>query len=303
MADNEGNAGNTCNARSTRNAGNGNAGTAGNTSSGVSSVPSIDIGDYEIEAVEETVEFSILVHAPSSDNQEYDLRSIYRRYNTGMHSIATRLKHTMSLDDAMLKRNAGGPGVVITGRHCGSSSRFRFVWQAGFVLVFNEGDCPQFDTGDSAFIGRMLVAPMRAKFVEAGDGAAEEEWTYQVDPSISARFVEWTSALADVLVEHYGASAFDKIPPEMREWRHEIAGASNPVAEWCRDTLVVTGNADDTVSLNDVRPGVDDTYIRNVRAYFEGVQGVSYVKRTTLKTRVPKRHVLRGVQLAAQPGV
>ena len=101
MADNEGDAGNTRsagntrNARSTRNAGSGNAGTAGNTSSGVvSSVPSIDIGDYEIEAVEETVEFSILVPAP--DNREYELRSIYRRYNTGMHSIDVGLQGDLS---------------------------------------------------------------------------------------------------------------------------------------------------------------------------------------------------------------
>jgi hypothetical protein len=38
------------------------------------------------------------------------------------------------------------------------------------MLIFNEGDAPTFDTSDEAFLGRMVVVPMRSKFVPAGGG-------------------------------------------------------------------------------------------------------------------------------------
>ena len=47
-----------------------------------------------------------------------------------------------------------------------------FVWQAGFVLVFNQGTARS-----PAFLARMLVVPMRSKFVSADEAA----WSTRFD--------------------------------------------------------------------------------------------------------------------------
>ena len=43
--------------------------------------------------------------------------------------VAEELKHGMALDDAMLKRYAGGAEVSVQGRRCGTGYHFSFVWQ------------------------------------------------------------------------------------------------------------------------------------------------------------------------------
>jgi phage/plasmid-associated DNA primase len=73
--------------------------------------------------------------------------------------VADKLKESMTLDDALLRRLAGGI-CKVKGRLHGSSDQFEFQWQAGFVLIFNEGDCPKFDSANTAFMNRMIVAPM-----------------------------------------------------------------------------------------------------------------------------------------------
>ena len=127
--------------------------------------------------------------------------------------VAEELKNTMTLDDAMLKRLAGGPGVTVGGRPC--------VWKAGFVLIFSDGDVPKFDNSDMPFINRMLVGPMRSKFVEAGS-PVEDEYTFVKDEIIAERFIKWLPAVMDVMLDHFGVqNVFDasNLPPAMREWR------------------------------------------------------------------------------------
>lgn len=214
---------------------------------------------------------------------------------------AEELKKSMTLDEGFLKSKAGGAGIVVEGRRCGTSDQFRYVWQAAFVLVFNEGDCPKFDQEDTAFVGRMLVAPMRSKFVEVlpQDGGESNEWTYKVDTSITGKFSKWTSALADVLLDHFGAigHVFDQLPVAMREWRHEVASDNNPVAEWCRENLTVTGDSKDVVLLGEVTTydGDRKTFVPLVRAFFNGVPGVTYIPTTSVANQGKKRNVLRGV--------
>ena len=141
----------------------------------------------------------------------------------GMRLVATEeLAKSTTLDEGFLKSKSGGAGVVAEGRRFGKNAPFRFVWQAAFLLVFDEGGCPQFDHQDAEFVGRMLVAPMRSKFVEEpprasnGGEAAEREWTFPVDRTVHAKFPVWMSAFADVLREHYGIQAFAQLPAEMR---------------------------------------------------------------------------------------
>eukprot|EP00798_Chlamydomonas_sp_ICE-L_P006066 gene6066-biopygen1189 len=51
--------------------------------------------------------------------------------------VSEEMKPGISLDEAFIKRIAGGEGVRIEGRSCGTGNSSDFMWQAGVVLVFN----------------------------------------------------------------------------------------------------------------------------------------------------------------------
>ncbi|PNH00124.1 hypothetical protein TSOC_014069 [Tetrabaena socialis] len=220
--------------------------------------------------------------------------------------VAEELKHDMTLDDALLKRLTGGDSVTIAGRQCGSGNRFQFKWQAGVVMLFNEGDCPKFDAGDTAFMGRMLVAPMRAKFIdplrsEVSDGHA---YQFRMVANIHDKFPSWLPALADVFKDHYAPlELFNTVPPSMKEWRSDITGEANPLKDWLDETVLVTGNSSDVLLIADLK-GLchirDKRFAEFVKGYFSGVNGVTFHAITSIKigeTWATKRGVLKGLQL------
>ena len=220
--------------------------------------------------------------------------------------VAEELKNSMTLDDGHLKRLTGGAGVQMGGRGFGTKDMFQFLWQAGFVLIFNEGDCPKYDHADTAFIGRLLFAPMRARFDKdvPMHPEPEEPWTYEADPGVSSRFPGWMSALADVLVEHYGvAGGFERPPASMNEWRKDVTSEANPASRWCEENLEVTGDMSDYVLLGELDPGIPKFRDLAV-AFYGGVAGVSYVRKTCVPMNgVPttKRYVLKGVRRLEEP--
>lgn len=204
--------------------------------------------------------------------------------------VAEELKRHMKLDDAMLKRLTGGSEIYVSGRRCGNGSRYRFTWQAGFVLIFNEGDCPQFDAGDAAFMERMIVAPMRSKFV-ANAADYDEPWTYEVDYDVKGKFPLWHSALADILVEHIGSpSVFQNLPEDMREWKVGVTSEANPLAAWIDANVIITGDDNDFIQFtreisrlcSSVVPMNDVT--RLVKAYL-AARGVAFKERFNNKIR------------------
>ncbi|PNH02598.1 hypothetical protein TSOC_011420 [Tetrabaena socialis] len=157
----------------------------------------------------------------------------------------------MTLDEAMIKQYTGGAGVIVEGRHLGSANTFRYVWQAGFMLIFNEGCCPKFDVGDAAFAGRMIVAPMRSKFVARELTSTEEPYTYKMDKELSKHFPTWMSSFADLLLEHFDINGLDddRIPDVMKEWQKDILADSNPIAHWMGTHVQITGRPEDFVVL------------------------------------------------------
>lgn len=161
--------------------------------------------------------------------------------------VADELKNTMTLDVAMFKDKAGGC-TQVSGRAFGSSQQYNYVWQAGFLLIFNDSDCPKIDVADQAFIGRMIVAPMRSKFV---DVVGEEPYTYLLDADLYKKFEFWRSSLADILMEteHQQLILLRNVPASMSEWRQDVAQGSNPVAEWLDTRVVATGNYTDILLL------------------------------------------------------
>ena len=219
--------------------------------------------------------------------------------------VAEELKGAMTLDEAMLKRLTGGDDTAVSGRKCGSAETYNFVWQAGFVLIFNEGDCPKFDTGDAAFMQRMIVVPMRSKFVHEPIVEGGEEWTYPVDISIKRKFRGWLPALADILVSVFPTTdaarqVFERLPVEMREWRQGISAEGNPYAEWLEQRVRVTGDLKDVIVLAELKNEAhgDRTFSRFAMAYFRALEGVQATDKTVVKVDgkwVSMRGVIRGV--------
>lgn len=165
--------------------------------------------------------------------------------------VADELKNNMTLDVVMFKEMTGGGDTSVSGRAFGSADVYDYVWQAGFLLIFNENDCPKFDVADDSFVSRMIVAPMRSKFVDLGSNVGEEPHTFQLQPSMIENFTLWLPALADLLMEkmHQDHSLLRNIPAAMSEWRHSIADQGNPVADWLEKRITFTKNAKDVLSM------------------------------------------------------
>ncbi|PNH03854.1 putative helicase [Tetrabaena socialis] len=221
--------------------------------------------------------------------------------------IAEELKHTMTLDDAMLKSYSGGEGTLVEGRKMGSADEFRFVWQGGFILIFNQGDCPKFDAADQAFMDRIIVAPMRSKFVRLM-GEDDGDYTYEMDVDIVARLPTWRSALADVLLEHLDTNVLITLPPSMSEWRQGIVEGANPLSDWIEELIEVTGVQTDYIIMGELKSTFSASGSHVVarsefpglaRAYLLGQPGVTY-KEVEKVAGDPKRGVMRGVRQRLQ---
>ena len=153
-----------------------------------------------------------------------------------------------TLDCGFLKRWTGGPHESVGGRRMGDAEEFSFTWQAGFVLVFNEGRAPKFDADDGALLERFMAVPARSKFVPGDVPADAEPYTHVLDLHVTESFRSWCSALADILVELYNADdRLSDLPASMRQWRAGIADERNPLAEWLDEALEVTGDGNDRV--------------------------------------------------------
>ena len=153
--------------------------------------------------------------------------------------------------------------------------------------AFNEGDCPKFDAGDAAFMSRMLVVPMRSKFVPTLM-PHDDANTYLMDVSVTERFGGWMSALADILVEHAQQSGAAEAAvlsglaggEDMQDWKASITGEANPYAEWIENNVVITGQKEDFVLMARMAvaagaPG--RVFARFAKAYFGGMRAQEVV--------------------------
>ena len=173
--------------------------------------------------------------------------------------IAEELKSQNILDEGLLKELTS-PMPTMEGRKFGEGEDFNYAWTAGFLLIFNQNDCPQADPADTAFWARVMVVLFRAKFLlEADYLAAMEDGTgdehvLPVDTQLAERFPDWYSALADLLREAYdptGLVLFN-IPESMRDWKNDVIATNNPVAEWLAEVLEFTGVKTDRVVFDRV---------------------------------------------------
>lgn len=171
--------------------------------------------------------------------------------------LADELKKNMKLDEGLIKNLAGGK-YVVEGRRFGKVDQFKFTWQAGIIMVFNDGDCPKFDSTDKAFMERMLVCPMRSKFIARRNNErpfGQEDYTYELNPTIDKHFELWRSAFLDLLIKYCKIDGLCEIqiPISMREWKEDIISGNNELADWIFENVELTDNVQDVLSLNDLK--------------------------------------------------
>eukprot|EP00798_Chlamydomonas_sp_ICE-L_P002928 gene2928-biopygen14861 len=168
---------------------------------------------------------------------------------------------------------------------------------AGIVLVFNEGDCPKFVGGDSAFVKRMVVVPMRSNFVLHPDPQPEHEFERRDD--LADALPTWRSALAQLLIEHFRrpgrSSIFDNLPVSMTEWKSCIADCATPLTEWLEEVVEMTGASSDAVWIGDLNVRWKESHYGHdtasvfstklVKAFFVGKQGAEWKETGRIDTK------------------
>ncbi|AXN77267.1 ATPase [Heliothis virescens ascovirus 3i] len=228
--------------------------------------------------------------------------------------IADELKKTMRLDEGLIKNLAGGP-YTVEGRRIGRVDVFTFKWQANIVMVFNEGDCPKFDSTDTAFMNRLLVCPMRSKFVTDIDRDDTATHTYVLDADITNKFKLWNSALMDLLrqyLQNTRGLLNVTIPSSMLEWKEDIVEKNNELSDWIMSQIEITGNRKDFLSLNDlkemyrgvhgVRSLADRSFVEIARALLDSkdLEFHEEFKYYIKDVRKKKRQVYCGVRFATE---
>lgn len=230
--------------------------------------------------------------------------------------VSEELKHSMTLDVALLKKLTGGTSACVEDRRIGVGECFKFEWQAGFLLIFNEGDCPAFDAADAAFLERMIVAPMRSKFVDTEampDGGVSTDNTFIADPLLASKFPYWMPALADILLERFAIGTPIVVPPSMKEWKSSISSCDNPVADWVDRCLVVTGDRGDYLLMERIKTlflasGINCAVPKKkvtgfLKAYLNTIDGVQVKDDDKVKYDGAWKtvYIVRGVTFKQQP--
>jgi D5 N terminal like len=227
--------------------------------------------------------------------------------------IGDELDKDQKFDASFLKKLTSAADTRIEGRACGSREHFSFLLQAGLILIFNQGQCPRFHADDEAFNARMLVAPMRARFVNDGDDEGDQEpHTYKKVLGLKDRFRDWLPALADILLEWYSPDGSRLVvPPSMTQWQDDLAASENSLQGFFERLVEVTGCKRDHVSCAQLKalyhPGAGRGAAAPVRgrqfdmlfrSYFSRVGGGAwYVDKTDLPDQKNARHVVRGARL------
>lgn len=188
-----------------------------------------------------------LVQGPKTDRNSHDAG--LECMNGKRLLIADELTRNDTLDAGRIKDLVSVPDTVTQGRSFGRASTFKFIWQAGIIMAFNEGQFPRFDSTDSAFVSRMLVCNMRSRFLQRNDyikyieSDMIEPYTYPADPNLVSRFPDWRSSFLDILLETRRSETTRElsVPDSMIEARNDLlidmSDNDGQLANWVNELL------------------------------------------------------------------
>jgi hypothetical protein len=168
--------------------------------------------------------------------------------------VCEELSKTHTLDMAFIKDITSGPNQMCEGRAFHSQDAFMFPWEAGIIITFNQGCLPKIGSAEEdpeAFWKRVIVVPMRSRFEDVLLEECEPN-TFLKDANISDNFDLWRSAFLCLLIQHWDPELLNRDKIGNIEWRQDLATENNPLSDWLRSNLVVTGDKRDCLLRDDV---------------------------------------------------
>lgn len=101
-----------------------------------------------------------------------------------------------------------------------------FALQAGLIMVVTDNNIPKFDKTDKHFRERMVVCPMRSRFVKQNFGTMSMMNKNMTNTRIADNifrhdFSVWSSAVLDLLIKYYNTSV-PTIPDSMVDYKKRV---------------------------------------------------------------------------------
>ena len=160
-------------------------------------------------------------------------------YKNKRLAIFDELDANKPLDVPKLKELSGG-GATCTARAINSGKLITFEWSSFFVLACNECNFPKFNSCDEAFLNRLVIFPMRSKFVKNQKDVDASSFTYLIDENIRDKCRSLTSAHMFVLVEAYKrfqSHGLGELPVSMAAIRRNLIQGSDNTLDMLIDFL------------------------------------------------------------------
>jgi hypothetical protein len=168
-----------------------------------------------------------------------------------------------SLSCSWLKMLTGGD-VDLSARANFSNEIQSFPFRAFIVIAANEGGLPFINSSDAAFVRRMIVVPMRPKFVKHLEDIGTEEFTHLQDTTIGDRLKRCRMANFHVIARAYErvynqspiTAGLGPEPPGFVAAKQLVLDSNDPITDmaetFATDCLDITDNTNHKVAKGDL---------------------------------------------------
>lgn len=167
------------------------------------------------------------------------------------------LKASMKIDESLLKDLSGGTECTEDGRKMYSDKKTTGVLQALIMMIFNDDNCPQFDSADSALHNRFRFLVMKSTFSEKFENDDWTKFQFKLDPFISEKMQKWNSALLYVLMAEYinypnGMIGMSE-SKSSKSIKNDILINRNEFREWYDKNPLIKATEDHYVTIKDMK--------------------------------------------------
>ncbi|BAF45559.1 GfV-C20-ORF1 [Ichnoviriform fumiferanae] len=171
--------------------------------------------------------------------------------------LADGLQKTDTLNCGFIKAITGDCNYYMKHINKFFRTQFEFVVQAGLVVIANEKNMPKFDKTDENFLKKMVVCPLRSRFVTQEEfqemRRSKNKMTNILIANDSSKlpFHEWRSATLDLLTEYYN-KPISTIPDSMKAWKKRVCDMFFDYTDWMNLHLCKSQNENEFVSATEI---------------------------------------------------
>ncbi|BAF45562.1 GfV-C21-ORf1 [Ichnoviriform fumiferanae] len=137
--------------------------------------------------------------------------------------VADRLTKKDTLNCCVIKALTAESNHIIEWDY--DNSHIKYALQTGFIMVVTDNNIPKFDKTDKHFRERMVVCPMRSRFVkqnfETVSMSKENINIHIANKSLQHELSVWSSAVLDLLIKYYNTSV-PTIPDSMADYKKRV---------------------------------------------------------------------------------